>query len=912
MTEGSTPNGAIWRKVDLHLHSPASPSFHQLDGVDPSTSSGANTLVQTYVSHLVDAGIAVAAITDYNCVHVDWFEPIRDLAAQSNVYVFPGVEISIAYGKHGLHVLAIFPSSSRLTDLNTMLRSLDKQPGVPLVNQYGQHRDLELRDNLVDTLANFRAQTDCILILPHPVDDSGLCRTLQPADAARHLRALAPDALEHCPQPEIARLLSTNELDPSWLDNLARVEFSDPKSMDEIGTKQLADGSPRCTYLKLSAEDIAALKLALHDPHTRISLGYPPEATHPKLISVTISGTGFLGDMSINWNDDLNVIIGGRGTGKSAIIETLAYALDVAPHVSDTYREKLVSHALGSGGKVEVVLARHVSAGQSHTYRVTRILGERPVVRDSTSGTTIQISPQLLFGPGGAPIIFGQREINRIADDQSEADRLQLLDELIGEPAKQAQDDIQQALTTLSENADQIVVARKKVEDRDELRQKLQIISHEITVLEKNKASQKLDQLRKLKADEQNLTTAHQGVAAASSTLEQATQAIDTDLATHHKLLLAGTSEKKEILDQAATIIERLLSDFRLATASLQSKFAQAVLDLSAPQTKWQEIMDQMTDQLNKIKQEASAQSLDPDRLIKLTTQKAALEPQLDALKAVDDDLMVLFEQRTALLADLRERRHNQHTLRRDNTALIEQLVQGRLRLTVVFKGQKAAYKEQLTALSKGSGISSDALESLTEPEATDGIDLAEAIAAGTATIQQRFGLTPAMIERVSKWLGEEPRLLALQSLQPEDSLQVELKTDDQYRSLEHQSVGQKATSLLLLLFAFQTRPLILDQPEDDLDNRFVYEDIVQILRNLKGLGDAARRRQIITATHNANIPVLGDAELILGLEARDSRALITGRASIDDTRICKLVKTVMEGGEEAFRRRAEKYGGVS
>jgi hypothetical protein len=108
-----------------------------------------------------------------------------------------------------------------------------------------------------------------------------------------------------------------------------------------------------------------------------------------------------------------------------------------------------------------------------------------------------------------------------------------------------------------------------------------------------------------------------------------------------------------------------------------------------------------------------------------------------------------------------------------------------------------------------------------------------------------------------------------------------------------------------------QGRALVLDQPEDDLDNRFIYDDIVAILREQKGLREPAKRRQIITATHNANIPVLGDAELVIGLEARDGRTKVLTRGSIDDSNIRHLIRALMEGGEEAFRRRAEKYGGL-
>ena len=96
-----------------------------------------------------------------------------------------------------------------------------------------------------------------------------------------------------------------------------------------------------------------------------------------------------------------------------------------------------------------------------------------------------------------------------------------------------------------------------------------------------------------------------------------------------------------------------------------------------------------------------------------------------------------------------------------------------------------------------------------------------------------------------------------------------------------------------------------MDQPEDDLDNRFIYEDIVRLLREQKG------RRQILAATHNPNIPVLGDAELTVALEASEDRARIVVQGSVDRAEVREAVKRIMEGGEEAFRRRAEKYGWI-
>lgn len=147
-------------------------------------------------------------------------------------------------------------------------------------------------------------------------------------------------------------------------------------------------------------------------------------------------------------------------------------------------------------------------------------------------------------------------------------------------------------------------------------------------------------------------------------------------------------------------------------------------------------------------------------------------------------------------------------------------------------------------------------------------------------------------------------------TLIPQDALRVKLRIGDQYRSLEHLSVGQGATAVLLLLFGLEGRVLVIDQPEDYLDDRFVHEEMLQILRDQKGVKDESQRRQIITATNDATIPVIGDAEIVIPFEARENRTHVIGGASIDNRSTRELIKTMMEGGEEALKRRAEKYGG--
>lgn len=122
-------------------------------------------------------------------------------------------------------------------------------------------------------------------------------------------------------------------------------------------------------------------------------------------------------------------------------------------------------------------------------------------------------------------------------------------------------------------------------------------------------------------------------------------------------------------------------------------------------------------------------------------------------------------------------------------------------------------------------------------------------------------------------------------------------------------SAGQKATTILSLILAYGNDPIIIDQPEDDLDNEFVYEQLVPILR------DAKERRQFILATHNANIPVNGDAELIVPLEIYNeagSQKTVGGElalGSLDKRPVQAAVELILEGSVEAFKRRKERYG---
>jgi len=182
------------------------------------------------------------------------------------------------------------------------------------------------------------------------------------------------------------------------------------------------------------------------------------------------------------------------------------------------------------------------------------------------------------------------------------------------------------------------------------------------------------------------------------------------------------------------------------------------------------------------------------------------------------------------------------------------------------------------------------------------------AVRSSPGGLEKQFGVRGA---QATSLIGAGEKLLReLEELSVGQAVDVRLDISAgsgprELRSLDDLSKGQRATALLLLLLGASEAPLVIDQPEDDLDNRFVYDGIVQRLRELKGT------RQVIASTHNANVPVLGDAELIVALEGDGQHGwpVEGGVGSLDDAAIRALAESLLEGGPAAFNARQHLYG---
>ncbi len=205
-------------------------------------------------------------------------------------------------------------------------------------------------------------------------------------------------------------------------------------------------------------------------------------------------------------------------------------------------------------------------------------------------------------------------------------------------------------------------------------------------------------------------------------------------------------------------------------------------------------------------------------------------------------------------------------------------------------------------------GVGEKRLAWINDQDAFSPVKLAELIHSGTdALTRTGWGITPTVANALVKLTN--PQVLQLEELELPDIIRIELNVAhegaENFRLLGKLSTGQQCTAILHLLLLQNRDPLIMDQPEDNLDNAFIADRIVVELRSAK------IARQFIFATHNANIPVFGDAEWIGVFEAHEGQSFMPAESqgAIDVPQVRDNAANILEGGKTAFNQRKTKYG---
>ena len=672
---------------------------------------------------------------------------------------------------------------------------------------------------------------------------------------------------------------------------MAVINAADVNSPDQL------DQTGASCFIKMSTVTVEGLRQAFLDPGSRIRL-HSDERQEPRMELVEMSWQGgFLDGNRIQFNPNLNALVGGRGAGKSTIIESLRYAFGLDPIGEEAKKahQGIVNQVIQPGTKISVSVCSHWP--NDRRYTVERTVPNPPVVKDE-SGEVLRLTPANVM-PGLE--VFGQHEVSEFAKDSKKTTKL--LRRFIGEDASQANHK-SAILLQLERSRGKIAGIRKEIAQIEEDLSALPSMEETLKQFREAGVEDKLKEKSLLVREEAIFTSLDSRLDAFKAMAGELGDVVPIDSAFVSAKALEGLPNA-ELLKGLGMMLQRLSADLGKAHGELGKAFARADSSTAEIKAKWKEHCASIEQNYDGLLRELQVSKIDGAQYIDLRKQIERLRPMKGRMDTLSQALDSCKSERRNQLVEWEDL--NAEVYREFSKAA--ELVSKRLKHRVdakVTMGESIVPLEQLLRTELGGNLTAT-LRTLSEKEQLSMRQLAQKCREGKQALIDDFRLTPAGAQRLAD--AGEPIFMKIEELDLPISTQLRLNVGTEqeleWRAIDDLSKGQQATAILLLLLLESKAPLVIDQPEDDLDNRFITEGVVPIMRQEK------QRRQFLFSTHNANIPVLGDAELIIGLTVADRRARILDghHASIDSVPVKELVEDVLEGGETAFEMRRSKYG---
>ncbi len=850
------------------------------------------------VDKAVELGIEVLAITDHN--NVDGVATFRSASHNRPVHIFPGFELS---SSEGVHLLCLYPLDTSDDQLGRYLGEFgirDTSPSPGLATK-----------TLLGILEAVHSQGG-IAIAAHATNDGGLFKVL-PCQA--RIRAWQDENLLAIQIPGPIEDLRPDILPIVKNQNTAYHRAHAPEdglaiavvnAKDVTEPQELDHRSATC-WIKMQDVTIDGLRQAFLDPGSRVRLNpkegkFEPDE-HMEIVNVGWEG-GFLDGVTVHLNPNLNVLIGGRGTGKSTVVESIRSALGLDP-VGDEARKAhdgIVRQVLGNGTKISLLVrVQHPRPGP-HEYRIERTIPNPPLVRE-VSGEVLHRAPIDILPRVEA---YGQHEISELARSPEKLTRL--LDRFV--PRDEALARRKASVSRdLARNRGALCDTRAEIDSIEERLAALPGLEETLARFQEVGLEDRLREQSLLLREERVLGSVPQRLAPFREALDILRRELPIDLAFLSRRALEELPGRN-ILSQATGVLTDLEEDVKQIADGLEQALARADERIDQVRTSWDVRRQRVQTEYEKILRELQKLRVDGEEFISLRRQIEELRPLQERLALLQQLEKEHTNRRRTLLAEWEDVKAAEfRTL--DKAA---KKVSRQLRDRVQVKVTGAGNREPLFKLLRDEigGRLSEAVESLHNAPELSLTQFVDACRSGVDALRETYGITPGQAKRLAG--GEAEVFMRIEELELASTTAIHLNTasagePQTWQPLKSLSTGQKATAVLLLLLLESGAPLIVDQPEDDLDNRFITEGIVPRMREEK------QRRQFIFSTHNANIPVLGDAELIVGLsaagEADNGRARVAPEhtGSIDSRSVRELVEEILEGGREAFETRRRKYG---
>jgi ABC-type lipoprotein export system ATPase subunit len=623
-----------------------------------------------------------------------------------------------------------------------------------------------------------------------------------------------------------------------------------------------------------------------------------PESSFHRICNLQVKG-GFLEGVGVEFADSLNCVIGGRGTGKTTVLEVLRWALDQMPDSSvapSLHRaiDKLVKANLGNG-QVEV----EIETGNGLRYRVRRSGDDAPLVMNE-AGNPVEID--LGRGTIFSAEVYSQNQIEEIANDP--LFQLKLIDKFVAEKINETNGQIEVCIRELRANAHEIIKLR---EDVATLKEKVSLLPEVTEKLkaykledgdEEGKALRKGSEDKALRDHEQRTLDRIQE--ALSETAEKLRDVI-TDLPDEliDQTILDGPNGKlfREIgalCDDGIRQVREKIEEAAVLAEGTRDDLLKKGKKVSTLHLKQEKAYQELLESREKEKDRASERD-------KLVRRQAELQEEQKKLESRQAELSESEKTRTTLLRRLSDMRDVRFAHRTEVAGNLNSQLSPTIRVTIEQYGNTDSYRDLLLEAMKGSGFKYtqvvDRVIQRIPPH-----ELAATVQRGDAqALAEQLDIDADRANRMLLQLKDKPVVFDVEIVDLYDRPTIELKDGLDYKDSTALSTGQRCTTILPILLLESASPLLIDQPEDNLDNAFIYETVVKSVRGVRG------KRQLIFVTHNPNIPVLGDAQRVMVLQSTGRRASVKAVGNVDEVK--EEIEFVLEGGREAFQRRKARYG---
>jgi energy-coupling factor transporter ATP-binding protein EcfA2 len=618
------------------------------------------------------------------------------------------------------------------------------------------------------------------------------------------------------------------------------------------------------------------------------------------LESIEITG-GFLAGLALRLPPRLVCIIGPRGSGKSTLAEAIRAGIAGSSNATKPRQDLIRANLSGA-----LITLTTCSEGGQPQYTVRRAVGQPASVaaNDGRQLTSVDLD-RGTFLPLDA---YSSSEIEAIADESLGDRRRALLDELRPGELQQILLDVAGLRRSLEANADAIRAAERAIHDLTEAIEELGDARARRDALpplatdegsaamlaatrQKQANEREAAQVSGIKTSYNRALEDLRGIATRIQHLRQPFGVPESQnvakMEATWRHIGAAVEGVETLLQRAVTAMETVGQRIASAEDALRSAHGAQDAELLSLREKSQAVLEAVRERTEAERAVAALEGLEAKR--------GQERQELERLRAERQQLRARFLLERDRISELREQ----------VAAGLAAEIGRNVRVRVLRNADSLGYREALLQGLKGARVKNheEILRSLMRlrPE-----QLAQVIVDNDVTeLEHQASLGKERCARILEAFRHSVDPLALEVQPIDDRVSIELNVssagDPLFKDAAELSRGQKCTAMLPLLLARRDSPLLIDQPEDNLDNHFIYETVVESLLRLKA------RRQMIFITHNANIPVLGEADLVVVLDSDGRHGFVQKAGSFEECR--DEIIDLLEGGREAFELRSRRYG---